>query len=265
VYLHAEDQFVALGHFFTWMRTHIVDIHMPELVPATGIRLLAGKPMVGSVLSQRLLIAAGMIIGLRGSLSMFATSGALYFFIGPWLESIDAAHAGVAGYVASIPTVAGGTMFHPMRWSLWAAHPSWYLRAHFACISVADHRAGVSELRRRKSAAPRKDSIQRSWLRSRFLALGGYRHRSGWPALVALQVIAFAFNGGWIDCSRNVLRAGPGSLSCGGRNRYQSIGAMGKVMQLLFAILSPGNSTHNLVSAGVGQIPQPRPQNCSVI
>jgi uncharacterized oligopeptide transporter (OPT) family protein len=30
------------------------------------------------------------------------------------------------------------------------------------------------------------------------------------------------------------------------------VGPMGKVMQLLFAVISPGNVTHNLVSAGVG-------------
>src|SRR4029077_11065069 len=29
------------------------------------------------------------------------------------------------------------------------------------------------------------------------------------------------------------------------------VGAMGKVMQLLFAVISPGNVTHNLMSAGV--------------
>jgi len=252
----AEDQFVALGHFFTWMRTHIVDIHMPELVPATGIRLLAGKPMVGFGFEPSgLLIAAGMIIGLRGSLSMFATSGALYFFIGPWLESIDAAHAGVAGYVASIPTVAGGTMFHPMRWSLWGGAS---IMVFAGLTSLAFQWPTIvrafRSLRRRKSAAPRKDSIQEimaeieipgRWVVIGIVPVG--------LALVALQVIAFRIQwwAGLIAVGMSFVLV---LVACRavGETDTNPIGAMGKVMQLLFAILSPGNSTHNLVSAGVG-------------
>jgi len=66
-----------------------------------------------------MVIGAGMIVGLRVSLSMLAASAALYFFIAPWLHGIDAANAGVAGYVASIPAVGGGALYHPVRWALW--------------------------------------------------------------------------------------------------------------------------------------------------
>src|SRR5213075_2469380 len=34
----AEDQFVALGRFFTWTKVHLFDVHLPDLVPADGFR-----------------------------------------------------------------------------------------------------------------------------------------------------------------------------------------------------------------------------------
>ncbi|HEX4598396.1 MAG TPA: OPT/YSL family transporter, partial [Burkholderiaceae bacterium] len=101
----AVDQFVALGRFFAWMKAKVFDIHLPDLVPATGFRLLDGKPMVAFGFEpSSLLIAAGMIVGLRVSLSMVGASAALYFIVAPWLHSIDVANAGAAGYIASIPT-----------------------------------------------------------------------------------------------------------------------------------------------------------------
>ena len=42
-----EDQFVALGRFFTFMRTKLFDVHLPDQIPEKGFALLAGKPMIG--------------------------------------------------------------------------------------------------------------------------------------------------------------------------------------------------------------------------
>jgi uncharacterized oligopeptide transporter (OPT) family protein len=118
----AEDQFAALGRFFAWMKLTLFDVHLPDLVPEKGFRLLAGKPMLAFGFEpSSLLIAAGMIVGLRVSLSMLAASVALYFFIAPWLQGIDAANAGVPGYIAAIPLGGGGAFFHPVRWSLWGS------------------------------------------------------------------------------------------------------------------------------------------------
>jgi uncharacterized oligopeptide transporter (OPT) family protein len=44
-----------------------------------------------------MLIAAGMIVGLRVSLSMLGASMLLFFVIAPWLQGLDAASASVAG------------------------------------------------------------------------------------------------------------------------------------------------------------------------
>lgn len=72
-----------------------------------------------------LLIAAGMIVGLRVSLTMLAGSILLYFFVSPALIGIDAAHLLEArkgfqdGYIPSIELVGGGTTYHIYRWALW--------------------------------------------------------------------------------------------------------------------------------------------------
>src|SRR5882757_9336458 len=116
----AEDQFEALGRFFAWMKLNLIDVQLPGQLPAQGFALMGGKPVLGFGFEPGVaVIGAGMIVGLRVSLSMLGASSALYFFLAPWLQGIDAGHAGLAGYVASIPLVGGGRLYHPLRWSLW--------------------------------------------------------------------------------------------------------------------------------------------------
>jgi OPT family oligopeptide transporter len=251
-----EDQFVALGHFFAWMRTRLFNIHMPELVPAAGFRLLAGKPMVAFGFEPSgLLIAAGMIIGLRGSLSMFASSGAVYFFIAPWLQSIDAAHANVVGYVVSIPTVAAGAMFHPVRWSLWGGSS---IMVFAGLTSLAFQWPTIVRafrgLRRNSAAKPSKDSMEEIMagieIPGRWVAIGIVPVGL---ALVALQAIAFRIEW-WAGLIAVGMSFALVVVACRavGETDVNPIGPMGKVMQLLFAVISPGHTTPNIVSAGVG-------------
>ena len=65
-----------------------------------------------------LLIGAGMITGLRVSLSMLLGSVLLYFVVAPRLLLMDLTHAGVAGYVPSFTLQPDGN-FNPTRWALW--------------------------------------------------------------------------------------------------------------------------------------------------
>jgi uncharacterized oligopeptide transporter (OPT) family protein len=72
-------------------------------------------------------------------------------------------------------------------------------------------------------------------------------------ALVAVQIIAFhiAWWAGLIAVGMSFVLS---LVACRatGETDTTPIGAMGKVMQLLFALISPGNITHNLMSAGIG-------------
>jgi putative OPT family oligopeptide transporter len=249
----AEDQFVALGRFFTWMKVHLFDVHLPDLVPADGFRLLAGKPMVAFGFEpSALLIAAGMIVGLRVSLSMLGASAALFFFVAPWLQSLDALNASVAGYVPSIPLVAGGALFHPARWAIWGG-AAVLLFASLASLALQWRTVGRSfqVLRRTTGARTEVDAkmaaieVPNAWFVAGLIPIA--------IALLLIQIIAFQIQwwAGLIAVAMSFVLSLVASRTTG-ETDTTPIGPMGKVMQLLFAVISPGNVTHNLVSAGVG-------------
>jgi len=260
----AEDQFAALGRFFAWMRLKLFDVHLPELIPEKGFRLLAGKPMLAFGFEpSALLIAAGMIVGLRVSLSMLGAAVALYFFVAPWLQGMDAASASVPGYLASIPLIGGGTIFHPVRWSLWGG-TALMVFASLSALALQWRTVARSfqGLGRRPPAGSGKSGtsadadadiqermaaieVPQSWFLVGIIPVA--------IALVALQVIAFQIQwwAGLIAVAMSFLLT---LVACRatGETDVTPIGAMGKLMQLLFAVISPGNITHNLSSASVG-------------
>jgi putative OPT family oligopeptide transporter len=258
----AEDQFAALGRFFAWMREHLFDVHLPEQVPAAGFMPIAGKPVVGFGFEPSvLLIGAGMIVGLKVSLSMLAASALLHFVLAPWLQAIDAQNGGVAGYVASIPLVGGGALFHPVRWALWGG-TSVMVFASLASLALQWHTVARSfkVFRRHAAARPADDldatmariEVPNSWLVAGLVPIS--------LAMVAIQIIAFgiAWWAGVIAVAMSFVLA---LVACRatGETDTTPIGAMGKVMQLLFALISPpaavgvqASITHNLMSAGIG-------------
>jgi putative OPT family oligopeptide transporter len=252
----AEDQFAALGRFFTFMRTRLFDVHLPDQVPAQGIALLGGKPMVGFGFEPSvLLISAGMIVGLRVSLSMLASSALLYLVIAPWLYGIDVANSGVPGYLNSIPTAGGGALYHPRNWALWGG-TSLMVFASLAALGLQWNTLARSFtlLRRGPSAASVHGDIE-----SRMAAI---EVPNSWfvlglipitIAIVLVQVVAFQIHW-WAGLIAVAMSFVLTMVACRatGETDTTPIGAMGKVMQLLFALISPGNVTHNLMSAGVG-------------
>ena len=252
----AEDQFVALGRFFTFMRTKLFEVHLPEQVPANGFALLAGKPMVGVGFEPSvLLISAGMIVGLRVSLSMLASASLLYFVIAPWLQGIDAANAGVAGYVNSIPTAGGGALFHPRNWALWGG-TSIMVFASLAALGLQWKTIARSfTLLRKGPVAGTEHSdidarmaaieVPNSWFIAGLIPIT--------IAIVLVLMVAFQIHW-WAGLIAVAMSLVLSMVACRatGETDTTPIGAMGKVMQLLFAAISPGNVTHNLMSAGAG-------------
>ena len=250
-----EDQFVALGKFFQFMRQRLFSVHLPEQVPESGFRLLAGKPMIGFGFEPSvLLISAGMIVGLRVSLSMLGASALLYFVMAPWLQGIDAAHAGMAGYLPSIPTAGGGALYHPRNWALWGG-TSVMVFASLAALGLQWKTVARSFtlLRRGPQAGSVHGDIENrmaaievpnSWFVLGLIPIG--------IAMVLVQIIAFQISwwAGLIAVGMSFILS---MVACRatGETDTTPVGAMGKVMQLLFAVISPGNVTHNLMSAGV--------------
>lgn len=250
-----EGTLAALDRFFAWMRTNLFSIQLPEQVPADGLVHAGGKPMVGAGLeSSGLLIAAGMIVGLRVSLSMLVSSALLYFVVTPWLVHIDAAHAGDAAWVISIPLVGGGTVLHPPRWGLWGGTAvmvfasltslalQWKTVVRSFTLFKRGGASGASagDLQQQMAAI----EVPTSWLVAGMLPIA--------MALVVLQVVAFSIHW-WAGV---LAVAGSFVLSmvacrATGETDTTPIGAMGKVMQLVFAVLMPRQVIPNLASAGV--------------
>jgi uncharacterized oligopeptide transporter (OPT) family protein len=257
----AEDQFAALGRFFEWMRMHLVDVHLPEQIPEHGFGLIGGKPAVGFGLEPGVvMLGFGMIIGLRVSLSMLLASAALYFGIAPWLQGIDASHAATPGYVASIPFVAGGALAHPLRWALWggaavlicssltslALHWKTVARS-FAGLRTSAGRRPQSEIEARMAAI----EVPGSWMIVGMIPIA--------IAMVAVQILAFGVSwwAGAIAVALSFVLALVVARATG-ETDIAPTGALGKLMQLAFAVLSPPGTVgiqasvaHNVMSAGI--------------
>jgi putative OPT family oligopeptide transporter len=251
-----EGTLALIDRFFTWMKTHLFTVQLPEQIPANGLAFAAGKPMVGAGLeSSGLLIAAGMIVGLRVSVSMLVSSSLLYFVVTPWLVGLDAAHAGEAGWVTSIPLVGGGALYHPPRWGLWGGTA---VMVFSSLTSLALQWKTVARsftlFKRRATGAVGSGGdlqeqmaaieVPNSWLLAGVVPIA--------IAMVALQIVAFSIHW-WAGLLAVALSFILSMVACRatGETDTTPIGAMGKVMQLAFAVFQPRQVIPNLASAGI--------------
>jgi putative OPT family oligopeptide transporter len=249
----AEGSLVFLDRFFAWVKARVFNIHLPELVPAEGFAKVEGKQLINFGFEPSvLLVAAGMIVGLRVSLSMLAGALILYLVAGPLMLHADAAHAGEAGYVPSIQLVAGGTIAHLPRWALWggtsimvfASLTSVALQWRTISRSFTLFKRGTSQSAS-LSAQLAAIEVPTAWLVAGMIpiALG----------MLLLQVLAFQISW-WSGAIAIALSFVLALVACRatGETDTTPIGAMGKVMQFLFAVLHPGQVVPNLISAGIG-------------
>jgi len=250
----AEDMFVGLGNFFAWMRNNVFNIHLPEQVPHDGFWKLNGKPLVGFGFEPSvLLIAAGMIVGLKVSLSMLAAAMISHLWIGPELNAMDLAHAGETGYVVSIPLVGGGTLYHIPRWTLWGGTSimvfaslaslalQWKTVARSFSLLKRGKEGGAGDLDARMAEI----EVPTSWMIVGMVPIS--------LAMLAIQVLAFDISwwAGTIAVALSFVLSLVAARATG-ETDTTPIGAMGKVMQLLFAVLHPKQIVPNLISAGIG-------------
>jgi uncharacterized oligopeptide transporter (OPT) family protein len=297
----AEDQFLALGRFFAWMRAHVIEVHLPGQLPANGFALIAGKPAVTFGFEPGVaVIGLGMLVGLRVGLSMLGAGLALFLVIAPWLQAMDASHASVAGYLMSIPLVGGGALYHPLRWALWTGSTVMVFASLTSlALNWRTLLRSVLSLRRLGGAAGAGGAVgERAPQAARDAepyaapAAAPYAYAAGesvpnaapdvapeaardaievpgtWMlagivpvalAMVALQVVAFgvAWWAGLIAVAMSFVLSYVASRATGETDLSPS-GALGKVMQLLFAVISPPGAvgmqaslSQNIVSAGI--------------
>ncbi len=229
---------------------------IPGQLPHEGFFKVNGKQLIGfGVDTSVLLTAAGMIVGLRVSLSMLAGSALLYFIVGPQVIAMDVANAGNAGYIPSIEIVGGGTIYHLYRWGLWGGTSlmvfssltalafQWrtFVRA-FTGIKGESVHAGMGEADLRA----RLDAIE---VPGKWMVMGMVPITI---AMLVLQVLAFQIHW-WAGLIAIAMSFVLSLVACRatGETDTTPIGAMGKVMQLMFAVLQPKKAIPNLASAGI--------------
>jgi uncharacterized oligopeptide transporter (OPT) family protein len=214
------------------------------LAPVQGLTLrgYAFEPSV-------LLIGAGMIVGLRVSLSMLAGSLLLYVLVVPWLVAIDRDAATVPGYIASLTITNDAT--NPIRWALWGGTALMVAASlTSAALQWRTFLRAFGMVRRARAGGASADAlaaieVPNSWFIAGLIPIT--------LALVVVQWCAFSISIplGIIA----VLMSAVVALVCcraTGETDTTPIGAMGKMTQLLYAVLpgASGNATINLMSAG---------------
>ena len=266
----AEGALKFLDNFFAR-----IPIRLPESVSLPGTEWLkahlwSGKTGVAYGLDiSLLLVAAGIITRMRVSLSMFLGSCLLYFVVGPWMTRLDqqnpksgwladaAAQGGFAydaaqkakDAVVSIDVVGGGTVLHFTRWALWGG-TAVMVFASLTTLALQWRvvaRALTGLFGKKKSAG--HDPLAAIEVPTSWMVIGLIPITI---ALVIIQYIAFdiAWWAGLIAIAMSFILSMVACRSTG-ETDTNPIGAMGKVMQLTFAVLKPKMIIPNLASAGV--------------
>jgi uncharacterized oligopeptide transporter (OPT) family protein len=218
-----------------------------RLSPAT----LAGRDSVTvygyAFEPSALLIAAGMLTGWRVAGSMFLGSLLLYYGATPWLLAHDAAHAQVADHIQSLPIKNNVVL--PFRWGVWGGS------ALMIFASLTTLGLGWSSLARAfrqptSSALPVDER-----LRAVEVPMSWFWWGVGPIALGLVITLMWAFQLAWWLAVLAVMMSFVVGLVCcraTGETDTTPIGAMGKVTQLLYAVLpgASGVASINLMAAG---------------
>lgn len=246
---------------------------LPELVPEHGFGKVYGKelPVFGFEPSV-LLIAAGVITRMRVCLSMFFGAAVLNWIVVPWLVAQDVAMAGsgwvtgpdgvvtydkalaLENVVKNVALTGDGGTLRVTTWSLWGGTAimvfasltsvamQWRTVAR-AFTSLGGARADVGGSQA-ESDAMKSIEVPFKWMVIGMAPVA--------VALLLVQIVAFNISW-WAGLIAIAMSFVLSLVACRatGETDTTPIGAMGKVMQLMFAVFHPGQIVPNLASAGV--------------
>ncbi len=244
------------GRNIPWLERLSKIIYIPDELAFSGWLVPLQKVQLSglSLEPSLMLIGAGMITGLRVSLSMLLGSIVLYYFVTPQLYAMDLANAGVAGYVPSFTAkpIPGTDLFalNPMRWALWGGTAIMLFSSMTAIALQWRTIARAFNVFKKEERTPHSDAlaaieVPNTWLVGGLIPITigtvavlylGFKV-SIWLGLVAVAV-SFIVS---LVCCRAT-----------GETDTTPVGAMGKLTQLIYAVL-PGakfNAVINLMAAG---------------
>jgi OPT family oligopeptide transporter len=252
-YSAIADAFTSKGHPQAWLDKLLEHkVIIPEVLNFTGrLNPLTHGSMAGFGFEPSvLLIGAGMITGLRVSLSMLAGSALLYFVVAPQLLAVDISNAGVAGFVPSFKVNAEG-FFNPMRWALWGGTAVMVFSSMMQmALNWRTVMRAFSVFKKDGQSAHSK-AIEDIEVPNSWLIIGMI------PITIGLVIVLYlAFKVSILLGLISVAMSFVASLVCCravGETDTGPVGAMGKVTQLLYAVLpgAKGIAEINLMSAGV--------------
>jgi OPT family oligopeptide transporter len=200
-----------------------------------------------------LLIAAGMIVGLRVSTWMFVGSLINYLVLAPmaldlpdWSEEGKSFFGHLESIMAEDGTVA---MVRVTRWSLWVG------TALLVSSGLTSFALGYKTILRairglgKKKGAEGDDPVAHLEVPMSWLVIGGV------PITIGLTLLCWlAFDiAPWLGVLSVALSFVLALVACRatGETDTTPIGAMGKITQFAYAVLAPANTTVNLMTAGI--------------
>jgi len=230
------ERFPALAGFAMPTEVHAFGKHRAE---AFGVALP----------TDPILMAAGAIVGLRTCLSMAIGAVVLYVFIGPWLEG-----GGVFPAMQQLGAIKSGVASpgNVRAWGLWTGSAMMVAAGltafAFQWRSIARALGGLTSLFGGKAVAsdPELDAIEvpNSWfVAGTVTATAGCVSIMHWqwdvPWYWGVIAVALSFVLSLVACRAT------------GETDITPIGAMGKVTQLFYGLVIPGQAIPNLMTANV--------------
>ena len=221
-----------------WAWQKAIGFKLPELIPFSfnfqGIKMesLRGFGFEPSLL----LIAAGMIVGMRVSVSMCLSSLILYLGFGPWLVNNHIIESGAkiisawALWGGSAIMVASGLTAFALQWKT--------IMRTFQNVNTSSELSGQ---------AAELEALNKMEVPLKWCLIGGIPFALA-LAIVMYLVFQISIPLGLFAVLMSFLLA---LVACRatGETDITPTGAMGKVSQLTFAVLCPGNITANLMTA----------------
>ncbi len=233
--------------------------YLPEQLPLSfPIFAVRGTTFTGAQLGMwfepsLLLIAAGMIVGIRVSTWMLLGSLVNYLILAPnamglpdWVE--EGKH--FFGHLETVIGEDGGiAMVRVTRWSLWLG------TALLVASGLTSFALGYKTIVRalqgigQKKEGAAVDPVERLEVPVSWLVMGGV------PVTLGLMLLCWLSFGiaPWLGLVSVVLSFVLALVACRatGETDTTPIGAMGKITQFTFALLAPANTTVNLMTAGI--------------
>ncbi len=250
-YADLVEQLKLKNRLPEWLEKLSGWLYLPDTFAFTGwLNPLARGQMAGLGFEPSvLLVGAGLITGLRVSLSMFAGSALLYFVVAPHLVALDQAHAGDAGWLPSFKMSPAGN-FNPTRWALWGGTSVLVFASLFQMALNWRTVIRAFGLFKKTERAAAHDAVAAVEVPAAWLVIGLIPITLG---LVTVQYCAFHI-AIWLGLLSVAFSFVVALVACRatGETDTNPVGPMGKITQLLYSVLpgAKGVESINLMAAG---------------